>query len=192
MNTLKVNVKTWEFTQELPPKKIRKFDEVSLQNLQTTLNPVPADLVDIEYWPVKFVVPTFNEMIEHISGETVALDKPNKKGIVTAVVSALSAEVIAELATTAEAEAVKLYGDAVQDHLDAECVAHIYDGILSLCTYATSPTSKFSSEGQAGVNWRDACWSYTYAQLAAVKSGEREAPTPEALVLELPAMVWPS
>ena len=103
-----------------------------------------------------------------------------------------TAEEIAANAANAEAAAVKLYGDAVQAHMDAECVEHTYDGILSLCTYATSAVPKFSTEAQAGINWRDACWAYTYLQLDEVKAGNRTAPTVDELLAELPAMVWPA
>jgi len=90
-----------------------------------------------------------------------------------------------------EARAITLFSTAVQDHLDNEARAHVYDGILSLCTYVSSPSEKFSSEGMAGVSWRDACWSYTYQVLGAVKAGERTEPTVEELIAELPDMVWP-
>jgi len=90
-----------------------------------------------------------------------------------------------------EARAIELFSAAVQDHLDNEAKAHVYDGILSLCSYAFSPSDKFANEGQAGVNWRDACWSHTYQVLADVKAGDRTEPTVQELIAELPAMVWP-
>lgn len=91
-----------------------------------------------------------------------------------------------------EARAIALFSEAVQDHLDNEAIEHVYDGILSLCTYVSSPSDKFSSEGAAGVSWRDACWSYTYQVLADVKAGDRTEPTVKELIAELPDMVWPA
>ena len=90
-----------------------------------------------------------------------------------------------------EAEMITEFGDAVQGHLDEECKPHSYDGILSLCTYAASTVPSFKAEGQAGVEWRDACWAYTYTQLALVQSGDRAVPTVDELLSELPDMVWP-
>ena len=80
---------------------------------------------------------------------------------------------------------------AVQKHLDDVARSKNYDGILSLCTYATSLDPIFSKEGQAGVVFRDDAWRYCYKVLGDVTLGYREMPTIEQLLLELPEMVWP-
>lgn len=84
-----------------------------------------------------------------------------------------------------------LLTDAVQRHLDATAQSRGYDGILSLASYAASPNPPFAAEGAAGLAWRDAVWLYCYQVLAAVQAGTRPIPTADALVAELPPMVWP-
>ena len=80
---------------------------------------------------------------------------------------------------------------AIQSMLDETAQERGYDNILSLCTYATSPTAKFAAEGQAGISWRDEVWAKGYAILADVESGARAIPTESELLSELPSFVWP-
>lgn len=99
-----------------------------------------------------------------------------------------------ELAAQQAAEQQRIIRDlttAVQAHLDATARTRNYDGILSACTYATSTNSQFAAEGQACVQWRDACWFACYGVMNSAQLGGRETPTSEQLIAELPPMVWP-
>lgn len=78
----------------------------------------------------------------------------------------------------------------VQVHLDALARSRNYDGILSLCSYATSTHPVFGAEGRAGLAWRDACWAHCYQVMADVQASLRPIPTADQLVDELPAMTW--
>jgi hypothetical protein len=80
-----------------------------------------------------------------------------------------------------------------QQRLDAFARTRNYDGILSLCTYATSTVPKFQAEGQYGVTARDATWAKLYEMLAEVEAGTRPVPTGYAdIEPELPVLQWPT
>lgn len=79
-----------------------------------------------------------------------------------------------------------------QQRLDDFAQTRNYDGILSLCTYATSTFPKFKVEGQYGVEARDATWETLYQILAEVEAGTRPMPNSYAdIEPDLPPLVWP-
>lgn len=83
--------------------------------------------------------------------------------------------------------------DSVQQRLDTFARTREYDGIMSLCTYATSSVPKFSSEGQYGVDVRDATWIKLYEILDEINSGIRPIPSGYSDIEdELPTLSWPS
>ena len=100
-----------------------------------------------------------------------------------------------ELIDKQQAEAVKFQKglvNSVQKRLDDFAKTRNYDGVLSACTYATSPTAKFATEGQYCVAQRDATWSTMYQIMAEVEAGTRPMPTSYAdIEPDLPARVWP-
>lgn len=82
--------------------------------------------------------------------------------------------------------------DNTQARLDDFAKTRNYDGILSLCTYATSTNPKFKAEGQYGVTIRDATWYRLYEIMAEVEAGTRPLPEGYADVEpELPVLEWP-
>lgn len=82
---------------------------------------------------------------------------------------------------------------STQQRLDDFAKTRNYDGILSACTYATSPTAQFSTEGQYAVEARDATWAKLYQILAEVQAGTRPMPSGYAdIESELPVLAWPS
>lgn len=83
--------------------------------------------------------------------------------------------------------------DATQQRLDDFARTRNYDGILSLCTYATSANPKFKQEGLYGVEVRDSTWAKLYEILAEVESGVRPIPSGYAEIeSELPQLAWPN
>jgi hypothetical protein len=79
-----------------------------------------------------------------------------------------------------------------QKRLDDFAKTRNYDGILSLATYATSTNTTFATEGQYGVEARDATWAMLYTILAEVQAGTRPMPTGYSdIEAELPTLSWP-
>lgn len=67
----------------------------------------------------------------------------------------------------------------------------IYDNMMSLCSYATSTSSRLRGDADLAVLWRDAVWEKGYEIFDAVVAGERSIPTREQLLSELPKFEWP-
>ena len=84
------------------------------------------------------------------------------------------------------------YTKAIQAMLDNAAIARRYDSAATMATYTNSTNGTWSAEATALVAWRDAVWLYAYQQLAAVLAGEREQPTIEELLAELPEPNWPA
>lgn len=100
--------------------------------------------------------------------------------------------ILADPPPPTEAEIVAALTAVVQAHLDDTARQRSYDGILSLCSYATSTAPRFAAEGRAGVAWRDAVWATCYAIMDDVTAGNRPIPTAAELLAELPAFAWPA
>lgn len=77
---------------------------------------------------------------------------------------------------------------AVQNVLDTEAKKLGYDSCLSVCSYVDTGVQKFDDEGKAFRAWRSSVWAKGYEILNAVLAGEREIPTEEELLAELPAL----
>lgn len=87
------------------------------------------------------------------------------------------------------------YRAAIRAHVDVTAQSRQYDNAVSCASYATSTNPVWAAEAAAFVAWRDAVWTYSFAELAKVENGERAAPTVEVFVAELVdavPMVWPS
>lgn len=84
------------------------------------------------------------------------------------------------------------YQTAVQAALDEQAGERNYDGILSLCSYASSTNPVFAAEGAAGVGWRDGAWATCYELLALWQAGTIPQPTVAEVLAALPDMVWPA
>lgn len=82
------------------------------------------------------------------------------------------------------------FAAAVQTHIDDMAVFRGYADGVALAGYVASNVSAWACEAHAFTAWRDAVWDYAYAQLAAVQAGQRQQPTIQGLIGELPAVDW--
>lgn len=82
------------------------------------------------------------------------------------------------------------YAAAVQLHIEKVARDRGYNDAVTCTSYAVSTVPEWSAEGRLFSAWRDAVWTYVYTQLSAVQSQQREKPTIDALIAELPAMKW--
>jgi hypothetical protein len=87
-------------------------------------------------------------------------------------------------------EMIQIYDSAVQGRLDAFAQTRNYASIMSACSYAASANPKFKAEALYCIAARDASWTKCYEIMDAVLSGERDAPTLDELIAELPALEW--
>ena len=82
---------------------------------------------------------------------------------------------------------------STQARLDDFAKTRNYDGILSLCTYATSSVPKFAAEGQCGVDSRDQTWARLYTIMQEVEAGTRQMPLGFSdIEPDLPVLAWPA
>lgn len=86
---------------------------------------------------------------------------------------------------------IERFRGAIQAHVDTTAQSRNYGDGNSLASYVASTNVTWAAEATAFVAWRDAVWIYAYAELDKVTAGEREVPTVEAFIGELPVMVWP-
>lgn len=66
-----------------------------------------------------------------------------------------------------------------------------YNDAVTLASYTSSTIPDWAAEAQAFVAWRDEVWVYANQQLHLVETGERDQPTVNEFILELPAFDWP-
>ena len=91
---------------------------------------------------------------------------------------------------TAE-EIQKRLTDGVQNWMDSKVQERNYDNVHTCVgTYLYSPIEKFRLEAEAVRDWVSYVWAKCYEILAQVEAGERDIPTLEEVISELPILVW--
>ena len=115
----------------------------------------------------------------------------DEQGVIHTVAEQEAAAIAADQAQKAKALQDSIVA-ATQARLDDFARTRNYDGILSLCTYATSTVPKFQAEGQYGVDARDTTWAALYTIMSEVEAGTRPTPSGfQDIEQLLPTLAWP-
>ena len=81
--------------------------------------------------------------------------------------------------------------NGVQNWMDTKVQERNYDNVHTCVgTYLYSPVDKFRIEAEHVKDWVSYVWAKCYEILAQVKNGEREIPTLEEVINELPILNW--
>lgn len=84
------------------------------------------------------------------------------------------------------------YQRAIQVAVDEAARSKQFNDGVTLASYTSSTVEPWAAQALAFVAWRDNVWQYSYSELSKVQAGEREQPTVEAFLLELPEITWPT
>jgi hypothetical protein len=80
----------------------------------------------------------------------------------------------------------------IQKHIDQVAREKEFGDGYDCASYSSSTNESWQAEALAFIAWRDAVWVYSYTEFAKMENQEREVPTIEDFITELPVMVWPS
>lgn len=86
---------------------------------------------------------------------------------------------------------VEVFRREIQSLIDTKAQEKQYDSGATLASYVNSTIPQWSAEATAFVAWRDQVWAYALAELDKVQNGEREQPSVESFLAELPVFEWP-
>lgn len=78
----------------------------------------------------------------------------------------------------------------VQAYLDSKAAAKGYSNAASCISYLNSGNATWKADATAMNTWRDAVWTFCFANSAGVKTGASPVPTWAQLLAALPAAPW--
>jgi hypothetical protein len=83
------------------------------------------------------------------------------------------------------------YEAAIQALVDATATERKFRDGVTMASYVNSTNPLWSAEALAFVGWRDAVWTYAYAELEKVMTGQRTQPTVDEFLSEIEPVSWP-
>jgi nitrate reductase beta subunit len=177
-----------------PNQTVEKFPysigDLRKDNPQTSFpkNPSDATLASYNVFPVVSTGAVYDSATQVATQEGCHYNADKQRWETSWVVRDMTPEEIGQKLQSLQRQ----IANQTQVRLDDFAKTRNYDGMLSLCTYATSTNPKFAAEGQYGVEARDATWAALYEMLAEVEAGTRPIPSGFAdIEPELPELIWP-
>lgn len=84
------------------------------------------------------------------------------------------------------ADTMAAFQESIEEHIESTAHAWRYSSSVSLASYYNSTVEEYHSAARIFVPWRDKVWVYAFSELDKVRSGEREHPSIEDFIKELP------
>jgi hypothetical protein len=84
------------------------------------------------------------------------------------------------------------YQIAIEKYVDAVASEKRYGGAVAIATYINSTVDVWRNEAKTFVAWRDNVYVYAFEELQKVMNGERQQPSVEDFLAELPSITWPN
>lgn len=81
---------------------------------------------------------------------------------------------------------------AIEDLMDKKAKSKNYRNPNRLMLYTSSKKQKWKDEADAFISWRDDMFEYCYQEMEKIMLQQRDLPTVQEFLDELPEMVWPS
>ena len=90
-----------------------------------------------------------------------------------------------------DADKLRIYQDAIRDHVNAVARQKNYDNALSLASYVNSTNDDWKAQAETFIAWRDIVYVDALDVLDKVQAGE-EAPSVDDLISSFPVINWPN
>ncbi|EGL63587.1 hypothetical protein AGRO_3656 [Agrobacterium sp. ATCC 31749] len=98
---------------------------------------------------------------------------------------------VVDIDPTFNAPTIADYENAIQNLVDSTAREKQFRDGVTLASYTASTKPNWAAEAQAFVAWRDNVWFYAYGELAKVQAGQRQQPSVEEFLAEIPPIEWP-
>lgn len=108
---------------------------------------------------------------------------------VTHTVEEQEAAAIAAAASERREATIASYESALDMHLDSKAKERRYNDRFT-CALRAGFAGPYQAEGIAFAQWMDQCNSYAYAQIQLIESGQRQMPSVDEFLAELPLFEW--